>query len=89
MKQLLPVRRFANDPQSVLTAVYWLAFVGIKLVANTGKSRVVVCQRLGRHTKLSVAAFADSECCDATSMFNDPQFAIGHVQSLAHREGRS
>jgi hypothetical protein len=38
---------------------------------------------------LSVAAFADSECCDATSMFNDPQFAIGHVQSLAHREGRS
>lgn len=32
--------------------------------------------------ELSIASFAD-----AKARFDDPQFALRHVQSLAHREG--
>jgi hypothetical protein len=38
---------------------------------------------------LSIAAFTDSEHRDTPGMFYDPELAFGHVQSLAHREGRT
>jgi hypothetical protein len=73
VKLLLSVRRFAHDPQSVLAAIYRLALVGIELCLNIGVF------------KLSIAAltYADSR----RGLLYDPQLALGHVQSLAHREG--
>jgi hypothetical protein len=86
---LFAFRRFAHDPQGILTAVHQFTLVGIELVANTSQSRVGICQRLGCHAELSIAAFTDSEHRDTPGMFYDPELAFGHVQSLAHREGRT
>jgi len=87
MKQLLSVRRFSHDPQSVLAAVHRLALVGVELVADTGQSRICVGQSLGYYIKLCVAAFADAERRDTPGMFYDPKFTLLHDCSLAHPAG--
>jgi hypothetical protein len=80
MKQLLAFRGFAHDPQGVLTAVYELALVGIELCPNVGFGK----QNAG--LKLGIAAFANTYGGER-SFLHDPQFALLHDSSLAHRIG--
>jgi len=86
---LFAFRRFPHDPQRVLAAVYGLALVGVKMVANTSQGRVRVRQRLDCHSELSVAALADSKHRNPPGTFYDSKIALGHVQSLAHLAGRA
>ena len=84
MKQLLAFRGLAHDPQSVLAAVQRLALVGCERLCNfyqRGISGDIARLELG------VTAFADAK--DKWLAFYDPQFALGHVQSLAHPLGRA
>jgi hypothetical protein len=64
------------DPQSVLTAVYRLALVGVKLCLNVGI------------LELSVASFANSDG-GRRGLLYDPQLTLLHGCSLAHRAGRA
>jgi hypothetical protein len=73
--KLLFFRRLAHDPQSILTAVYRLALVGIELCLNIGI------------LELSVAPFAYADGWMA--LLYDPQFALLHDCSLAHSVGRA
>jgi hypothetical protein len=61
--------RFANDPQRILTAIYRLALVGIKLCLNAIA------------LELCVASFTDAD--GRRGLFYDPQFALCHDLSLA------
>ena len=74
MRPLLSFRGFAHDPQGVLTAVHRLTLVGIKLRLNISI------------LELGIAALTHAD--GRRSLFDDPQFALGHIQSLAHREGQ-
>ena len=82
MKQLLAFCGFADDQQGVLTAVYGLALVRIELCLNFGFG----IQNAG--LKLSIAAFADTYGGER-GFLHDPQFALLHDSSLAHRIGRT
>jgi hypothetical protein len=83
MKQLFAFGRLADDSQSVLTAIQQLALVGIELPLD-GR----LCIPTGRFSgELGIAAFADSEHRNIPDSLYDPKIALGHVQSLAHREG--
>src|SRR6266436_2356892 len=80
MKQLLVVGRLGDDPKGVLTAVERLALVGIKLCGNVS---------LGiRGARLELCVTALTEANDRRwGYFHDPQFALVHDCSLAHRHG--
>ena len=85
MSRLLSFGGFAHGPQGVLTAVHRLALVGIELLLD---SRLRI-PHVGVSRELSIAVFADSEHRDVPSSLYDSELAFGHVQSLAHREGRT
>ncbi len=70
MKRLLAFRSFADDSQRVLAAIQRLAIVSIKRGLNLG-----VCA-----AKLGTTAFAYGK---SGILFNDPQFALCHENSLA------
>ncbi len=86
---VLALRRLAHDPQGILTAVYGLAIVSIKLIANTRQCCIWVGQSLSQYSKLSVTAFADAERWGLSRIFYDPQFALRHDCSLTHLVGRA
>ena len=73
--RLLVLGRFAHDPQSVLTAIGELAFVGVKLCLNIAI------------LELGVASFATAN--GRRGSLYDPQFALRHDCSLAHLAGRA
>ena len=56
-----------------MAAIYRLALVGVELGLN------ILAFKLG----IAIFAHADGR----KGLFYDPQFSLGHVQSLAHREG--
>jgi hypothetical protein len=74
--KLLSFGRFAHDPQSVLAAVYRLAFVGIELRLHVGAF------------ELRIASHADGQNGFAVFSLYDPQLAIRHGFGLAHPAGR-
>lgn len=74
MKRLLAFGGFADDAQGILAAVYRLALVSVKL-----RLKIVTLE-------LGVASFADAD--GRRVLFYYPQFALGHIQSLAHLTGR-
>jgi hypothetical protein len=76
VKSLLAFRGFPHDPQGVLTTVYQLALVGIKLCLNVGIF------------ELSVASFAHPDG-GWRGLLYDPQLALLHDCSLAHLAGRT
>jgi hypothetical protein len=73
--KLLVLSRFAHDPQGVLAAVRQNALMSIKLCLNIGTM------------ELGVAPFTHADGRRA-SLYN-PQFALLHDCSLAHRAGRA
>ena len=79
---LLVLGSLADYPQGILTAVYRIAFVGIKLCGNVS---------LGiRGGRLELCVTALTEANDRRwGYFHDPQFALVHDCSLAHLAGRS
>ena len=79
---LLTFRGFPHDSQSVLTAVYQLALVSIKLRPNIGAWR----GKAG--LELSIAPFTYADCWKWGFLY-DPQFALPHDCSLAHLVGRA
>jgi hypothetical protein len=81
--RLFVLSRFAHDPQGILTTIHRFALVGIELPLD---SRLRI-PAVGIAGELCVAPFADSECRDVSGSLYDPKIALGHIQSLAHREG--
>jgi hypothetical protein len=75
VKKLLAFGGLAHDPQGVLAAVHRLALVGIELRLKIGTF------------ELGVAALAHAD--SRRGLFHDSEFALEHVQSLTHREGRA
>jgi hypothetical protein len=63
---------FADDPQGILAAIYWLALVGVKLCQNIAP------------LERGVAPFADGN--GWRSLLYKPELAFSHTQSLAHLE---
>ena len=84
MKRLFAFRRFAHDPQGVLTAVYGLALMGIELCSHFG-FRIIFCWLM--RLKLKIAVFTDAD--GNWSTFYDPKVALLHDCSLAHLAGRA
>lgn len=72
---LLAFRGFAHDPQGVLAAIQRLALVGIKLDLNVSI------------LELGIASLAHAD--GGRGLFHNPQFALRHDSSLAHRAGRA
>jgi len=71
LSELFIVRGLAHDPQGVLTAVCQRALVGVKLCLNT----------IALELNVAPFAYADSR----GALLYDPQFALLHDCSLAHR----
>lgn len=65
----------ANDAKGILATVYRFAFVDIKLCLNAVA------------LELSITPFAYAD--GWRGLLDDPQFALGHVQSLAHLAGQT
>ena len=80
--KLLFLGSFAHDPQCVLTAVYRLALVSIKLCGDIGLGI------RGARLELCVTALTDANN-RRRGDFHDPQFALLHEGSLAHLAGRA
>jgi hypothetical protein len=87
VKQLFSVRRLLHDSQRVLAAIHQVASVPIELFLDTDLSfrEIIEFARVCR--ELCVASFADTENRNVLGSFYDPEFALWHVQILAHREG--
>jgi hypothetical protein len=68
-----------------LAAIHRLALVGVELVLD-GRLCISTIRVTG---KLFVAPLADSKRRNVPDSLYDPKIAFGHVQSLAHLEGRS
>ena len=80
--QLLAFLGFAHDRQGVLAAVYRVALVGIILCGNVSLGI------RGTRLEVCIAAFTNAED-RRRGYFYDPQFALRHDCSLAHRAGRT
>ena len=72
---LFAFRGLADDPQSILAAIYRLALVGVELCLKVGS------------LELGIAPFADGD--GRRGWFHDPQFALRHDFSLAHSARRA
>jgi hypothetical protein len=78
----LLVRRFAHDPQGVLTTVHWLTLVNEEQCFN-------LCGRVWQvGFELSVAPFTYADGWRRGFLY-DPQFALRHDCSLAHWTGKA
>ena len=82
MRRLLAFSGFTHDTQGVLAAIHPLAFMGIEQFDDF-RLRVNLCGSAGLELRIAALAHAD----DRRGLLYDPQLALGHVQSLAHREG--
>jgi hypothetical protein len=82
--RLLVLRCLTHDPQSILTAIYRLALVGIELRSHFG-FRIIFRGLTG--LKLKIATFTDAD--GNWSTFYEPQVALLHNCSLAHLLGRT
>jgi hypothetical protein len=81
-RPLFSFRGFAHDPQRVLTVVHQFALVGSEHLRDF---RISVIPRELSGLELSVASFAHADDRGRRLSY-DPQFALRHVQSLAHRD---
>jgi hypothetical protein len=86
VRELLSFRGFTHDPQSILTAVQRLTFVGIESRVDGVFSPA---ERVRVGCKLRVTALTDAEQWDASGLLYDPQFALFHDSSLAHWRGKA
>ena len=66
-----------------MTAVNRLALVSVELALDGG----LCISPVGVSGELRVTSFADPEGRNVSSSLYDPEIALGHLQSLAHREG--
>jgi len=76
---------FAHDPQSILAAVYRLAFMAGKGFADLPFRSI--CVRLSG-LKLLIACFTNANHRGRDALYN-PEFSLLHDCSLAHLAGRA
>ena len=81
---LLLVRCFVDDPQCILAAVHRFALVNGERLHYFGV-RLLPRPFIGPELLVATLTHTDSW----GRFLYDPQTALGHVQSLAHREGRA
>jgi len=82
VRRLFVFGGFSHDPQGVLAAVHRLALVGGERLYYF---RIRLLPRAFVRLELLIASLTDAD--SRRGLFDDPQLAFCHAQSLAHREG--
>jgi hypothetical protein len=82
VKGLLSLRGLAHDSLGILATVHRLALVRVELLLD---GRLCV-PHAGVSRELGVAVFANPQHRNVPDSLDNSEFALWHIQSLAHRE---